>query len=375
MHKTVVFCLAEFFPYGGLQRDFLRIALGCQRRGASIRVYTLNWEGDIPSGFDVRIVPVRAWSNHRRMKKFAEYVQSATGRQPSAMPVVGFNKMPGLDVYFAADSCFAARTATARIFLRLLPRYRTYLKLEQAIFSARSETRVLLIAPEQQKEFQRFYPQSSSRCTLLPPGLNPAFRCSDPQRARNRIREEFKLRENDLLLLQVGSSFNTKGVDRVIRALAVLPEPLRRRCVYLAAGNGDRVPYLRLAERLGVSGGVRFAGVRQDIPELMAAADLLVHPARTEAAGMTLIESLASGLPVICSGVCGYAPYVAESGAGIVLPEPFRSEELNRQLKELLDGGKLSMLGKKACDYAGTHNLSGMHEKATDIILQQLNNL
>ena len=47
----LAFCLYKYFPFGGLQRDFLRIALACQARGNAIRVYVLEWEGDIPAGF------------------------------------------------------------------------------------------------------------------------------------------------------------------------------------------------------------------------------------------------------------------------------------------------------------------------------------
>ena len=41
----LAFVLYKYFPFGGLQRDFMRIALECQKRGHQIRVYTLIWEG------------------------------------------------------------------------------------------------------------------------------------------------------------------------------------------------------------------------------------------------------------------------------------------------------------------------------------------
>ncbi|MDX9838614.1 MAG: glycosyltransferase family 1 protein, partial [Azoarcus sp.] len=61
----LAFCLYKYFPFGGLQRDFLRIALACQSRGHDIRVYVLEWEGEVPPGFDVIKVPVSAMLNHR----------------------------------------------------------------------------------------------------------------------------------------------------------------------------------------------------------------------------------------------------------------------------------------------------------------------
>jgi len=367
MQKNIAFCLFNYFPHGGLQRDFLRIALECQSRGASIRVYTLSWEGSKPDGFDIRIVPVRAFSNHRRAQKFSQWIQTELKDLPN-IGIVGFNKIVGLDVYFASDSCYAERVSARGRLYCATPRCRTYLELERAVFGKDSLARILLIAPQQTVDFLRHYPATEPRLSLLPPVLNPLFRCSEPAGARRRIRTEFGVGDDDMLLLQVGSSFHTKGVDRVIRSLAGLSGELRERCVYLIVGRGKKGRYLRLAERLGVEGRVRFVDTRKDVPELMAAADLLIHPARTEAAGMTLTESLASGLPVLCSGVCGYAPYVAEAEAGLVLDEPFVQAVLTRELEKLLVGGELSVFGKNALNYVEANEPRNMHECAVDLI-------
>ena len=61
----LAFVLYKYFPFGGLQRDFMRIALECQARGHAIRVYTPIWEGENPGGFDVRVAPVRAQAQVR----------------------------------------------------------------------------------------------------------------------------------------------------------------------------------------------------------------------------------------------------------------------------------------------------------------------
>jgi len=367
MQGTITFCLFSYFPHGGLQRDFLQIAMECRKRGAAVRVYTLSWKGAVPEGFDIRIVPIRALSNHRRAQNFSKWVHRELTCSPS-LGTVGFNKMEGLDVYFASDSCFAARASAKRFFYRAMARYRTYLKMEQAVFGRDASSRILLIAPRQRDDFLRHYPESESRLVLLPPVLNPDFRCPAPEDARRQIRTEFKVKDDGLLLLQVGSSFRTKGVDRVVRALAGLPDELRKRCLFVVVGQGKTERYQALARRLGVEDHVRFSGVRQDVPELMAAADLLVHPARTEAAGMTITESLACGLPILCSGICGYAPYVNEASAGRVLDEPFVQKELTRALTTLLTGNQLSVFGKNALDYVRSSNPRNMHECAVDII-------
>ena len=47
----VAFCLYKYFPFGGLQRDFMRIASTVATRGHHVRVYTQSWEGDCPDAF------------------------------------------------------------------------------------------------------------------------------------------------------------------------------------------------------------------------------------------------------------------------------------------------------------------------------------
>ena len=49
----LAFCIFKYFPYGGIQRDFLKIARQSLKLGSQIRVYTLAWVGDVPCNFDL----------------------------------------------------------------------------------------------------------------------------------------------------------------------------------------------------------------------------------------------------------------------------------------------------------------------------------
>ena len=71
----VASCLYKYFPFGGLQRDFMRIASTVAARGHHVRVYTQSWEGDCPKAFELIQVPVKSHTNHGRN---AEYYARAT---------------------------------------------------------------------------------------------------------------------------------------------------------------------------------------------------------------------------------------------------------------------------------------------------------
>src|SRR5690606_35015145 len=134
------------FPYGGLQRDLVRIAQACQRLGFAIRVYTLEWQGPVPEGFTVVTVPVSGWSSHTRNERFSHWIEQHCRAQPAALKI-GFNKMPGLDVYYAADGCYEGRIQDLYgWFYRLGGRYRHFAAYERAVFGAASHTHILMIS-------------------------------------------------------------------------------------------------------------------------------------------------------------------------------------------------------------------------------------
>ncbi|MDC0934378.1 glycosyltransferase family 1 protein, partial [Gammaproteobacteria bacterium] len=107
---NLVFVIYSYFPYGGQQRDFMRILNECLARGHHITVYTLSWTGETPDGVTIHLAPVKALTRTRLYQKFTRWFQAQP--KPLNATLVGFNKMPGLDVYYAADPCFADMAAT-----------------------------------------------------------------------------------------------------------------------------------------------------------------------------------------------------------------------------------------------------------------------
>jgi UDP-glucose:(heptosyl)LPS alpha-1,3-glucosyltransferase len=365
----LAFCLFYYFPFGGQQRDFLKIAQLCQKRGHSIHVFVMDLAGELPAGFEVTQVPVRGFSNHRRCLDFSRRV----GRLLKAGGydvVVGFSKMPGLDVYYAADTCYREKVqATRPLIYRLGGRYRTYAALERAVFDPAASTRILLIAASQQAHFMRHYGTPPERFHLLPPGVaKDRVAPANAAEIRRGLRSELGVGDSELLLLMVGSAFRTKGVDRAIEALAALPAPLRERARLFVVGQDKVEPFLRLAQRLDVAVRVHFLGGRSDVPRFLLGADLLLHPAYLENTGTVLVEALAAGLPVLATDVCGYAHHIEQSGGGLLIPSPFAQETMNRLLERMLTSPERPAWGRNALAYAQTADIFNLHEQAAEII-------
>jgi UDP-glucose:(heptosyl)LPS alpha-1,3-glucosyltransferase len=369
----LAFILYKYFPYGGLQRDFMRIALECQKRGHAIRVYTPIWEGEVPAGFEVVVVPVKALFNHRRNEKLTAWVEADLAKRPVER-VIGFNKMPGLDVYYAADGCFEDKAQTLRNPLyRRWGRYKHFADYERAVFAPESKTEILMISEVQQPLFVKHYATPAERFHLLPPGIAQDRRApANAAEIRAEFRAEFNLAEDALLLVQIGSGFKTKGLDRSLKAVAALPRELRQRTRLIVIGQDDPRPFLLQIKALGISEQVQILKGRSDIPRFLLGADLLIHPAYNENTGTVLLEALVAGLPVLVTDVCGYAHYIAEADAGRVLNSPFEQQQLNRSLREMLeDDARRGQWQRNGLAFADSADLYSMPQRAADVILAE----
>ncbi|MDZ7841781.1 MAG: lipopolysaccharide core heptose(I) kinase RfaP [Gammaproteobacteria bacterium] len=334
----LAFCLYRYSPHSGLARDMLRIGHEAVRRGHLVDVYAREWQGDRPSGIQVKLLDAPGWTNHGRAEAFARRLAEPL-RRGVYDAVVGFNKMPGLDFYYAADGCFAARARRGRPrAYELTPRYRSWRRQEASVFSPGARTRIMLLSEAAGLEYRAYYATPGDRLCRLPPTLDPRHRLGplEPER-RAAIRGGLGVAAGETLLLMVGSGFRTKGVDRSIRALAALPAGRRDAVRLVVVGQGKPGWYRRLARRLGVAGRVYFAGGRDNVPDLLRAADLLLHPARQENTGSVLLEALAAGLPVLTTSNCGYAHHVRDAGAGTVVDTPFGQHELDEALRRLME--------------------------------------
>jgi UDP-glucose:(heptosyl)LPS alpha-1,3-glucosyltransferase len=367
----LAFVVSLWFPFGGMQRSLLRIAEACVARGHQVDIYTGEWQGERPSHIGVFEMDTRAGTNHRSNDLLAERFAAATADKGYDCRV-GFTKVPGLDVYYAADPCYAARVEETKSALyRLLPRYRTFRRQEEAVFAPGGTTELMLIAHQEKDKFIRHYGTEPERFHLLPPGINRERLVApeNPAEDAAALRRELGVDAEERMILAVGSRFHTKGFDRVIRGFSELSPEVRESSRLVIVGHGKEKPLQRLAARLGVGKRVLFTGTREDVTRFYRAADYLVHVPRSENTGTVLIEAMLCGLPVLVSGNCGFAYHVSDADAGMVLPEPFDQAALNLALGAFLDAPRYDDWVRNGPDYCERTDLYSLIERAADVII------
>lgn len=332
----LAFAIFRYFPFGGLQRDMLALAQHFQRQGHSITVFCNHWQGEKIAGVDVVEIHTYGLLNIAGVSHFVKQFQ----RQfPCAEfdALIGFNKMPGLDVYFAGDTCFAYKAYCERNWLyRLAPRTRLYLQYEAAVFGEQGRTKILSLVEGERKKIARFYATPPERFYPLPPGIaREHIACTDPHAAYRALRNELHLPETTRIILCLGSGFHTKGVDISIAAFAELQKYWADSAL-LVIGNDKPGKYLEQAAALGIAQKVFFPGPRSPVGDLLHGVDVLLHPARKELAGNVLLEAMLSACPVVASDHCGYAHYIVEHRLGELIEQGETLAGIAQKLQQML---------------------------------------
>ncbi|WOO39460.1 glycosyltransferase family 4 protein [Rubellicoccus peritrichatus] len=139
-----------------------------------------------------------------------------------------------------------------------------------------------------------------------------------PQGAGADIRREFDTKDDDAVLINVAGFRRKKGQAEL---LAMLSPILNLGGVVLwLVGDGPELERCRkLAIVLGVAGAVRFTGRRDDVFELLKAADICVHASRTESQPNALIEAQSAGLPVVALDIAGVGEAFQHGHSGVLI--------------------------------------------------------
>jgi glycosyltransferase involved in cell wall biosynthesis len=123
--------------------------------------------------------------------------------------------------------------------------------------------------------------------------------------------------EGARVLLAVSRLTEQKGIDIAIRTLPRLPDDT----ALVVLGDGPERPALtRLARELGVERRVFLLGRVPDVAAWLGRATVFVHPARWEGFGLSVLEAMLAGLPVVASNVSSLPELVRDGASGLLVP-------------------------------------------------------
>ena len=166
--------------------------------------------------------------------------------------------------------------------------------------------------------------------TVYVPGIGIETAKFENNNGRKQIREEFGIPDDRLTFLSVGELNANKNHCNAIKALSKID----RDFTYIIVGKGVLEEELKeTARNNGIGDKVIFAGFRSDVADFYTAADCFVFPSFREGLSVSLMEAMASGMPIVCSRIRGNTDLVDEEMGGYLF-DPADVESIRKAICE-----------------------------------------
>lgn len=339
-------------PGGGQDRYLLELARHLSRRH-EVHLITIRAEGCEGLPIGIHRVSVR----ERPMLWTAPRFAAKAGRMATQLACdvthsVG-GALPGAAVitaqYVHAAWHEAAKRYGVREHTRLRRLYhdrvgRQSEAFERQAYASKRLKAIIAVSRRTAAELERFYDVPAARVTVIPNGVDPAsFNAAANAAARLEIRKSLKLEGSARIALLMGT-YLRKGLDTAIAAVAAASGDLH----LVVAGTGNTEWANEQAEAAGLAGRLHLLGARSDPERLFAAADVFVLPTRYEPFGMVIVEAMASGVPVVVSGIAGAAELIRHGENGYIVAEPTDVAGFTAQIRAALDPATASVVGRAA---------------------------
>ncbi len=209
---------------------------------------------------------------------------------------------------------------------------------------------------------------TEARIAVVHNGIDPdAFNPADPQ-ARAIARQAIGAADDTLVVMQVARFHPVKDHATAVRAIARVAKEKPNVQLCLIGDGSERSKIEALAGELEISDNVRFMGVRADVGELLHGADIFMLSSLSEGISVTLLEAMATGLPIVTTDVGGNGEVVEHGQTGLLSPRG-ADESLAKNLATMLnDDVKRRSLGLAGRDrLLGLFTQDRMHRQYADL--------
>ena len=185
--------------------------------------------------------------------------------------------------------------------------------VERANYRLHRYKRVIAVSELTRRELRETYGVPDEDIVTISEGVDVSrFRPDESRRRAWRSRMGF---EGDFVLLHVTTDFVRKGLRTIVRAMPAFPREAR----LVVVGREDPTPYQEEARHLGVRERITFVPHADAIEEFYAGADAFVFPSHYEAFGLSVLEGMASGLPVVCTRSLGVAELLTDGRDAVLV--------------------------------------------------------
>ena len=287
----------------------------------------------------------------------------------------GFDLVHTHDRIFAAD-LFTMHGIPHRLWVEEVRRKRPSLYDR---VTARTEERLirnprcrvfLAVSSLAKERFLKAYPKATG-VEIVHPGVD--LDLYDPPRKnelRGETRGRFGIRPSETVILFVSMNFEIKGLDHLLAGLSALKSrgsahPWR----LLVVGRGNVRKYQRMGDNLGIGDRIVFTGTleREELTRMYGAADFFCMLSEFDTFGLTVLEAMASSLPVVVSTHVGAKDLVENGKTGFIVEHPEDSAGTAGILGRMLDENQREKMAKEALRTARAHDWEAAAQRISSI--------
>jgi len=310
------------------------------KKGHEIHIFAIKWQKDAEiKNLYFHKIPAITFNSFLRDLSFAIYSYNTLKKYRNEFDIIqSHDKTLFQDIYRAGDGCHREwlrqrlkRSSPARKLLTLLnPYHWLILKLEKKIFEEKRYKKIIAISELVKRNILEHYSVDEKDITVIYNGVDlERFHPRNKAIYRNRFRKNLGIDEQEFLILFVGSGFERKGLRFLIEAI----ERIKKSITLLVVGKGKEKKLKGLIRNQRVI----FCGPQKEIETFYAAADVFAFPTIYEPFGNVHLEALASGLPMITTGLSGASEIIKNGKEGFVVSTPEDIDSLKNYIEILVD--------------------------------------
>jgi glycosyltransferase involved in cell wall biosynthesis len=311
-------------------------------------------------GIPVHVLPITRWvvsADEAATSRFRHYRQAIQGLRSRVAALVALIRAHAIEMVYTntvtcIDGALAARATglphvwhlreriTGNRDLRsLLPVWLTH-RLVIALAS-----RIITNSNSLRNYYARVAPLE--KISVVHNGVDPEAFCPGPPRLPG-LREELSLQAATRLVVMIASITPRKGQLLFAEAAALIRRAIGNVAfLVIGAGYGEYVKAVRArVEELGLNDCCHFLGWRSDVPDVLRASDALVVASDQEPFGRTVVEAMATGLPVVATRCGGPEEIIVDGETGFLVPVGDARAMADAVLAVLKDPDLARRLGK-----------------------------
>ena len=343
----------RYTPFGGAER-FVESALNALQKEADIELtlITRKWDGaDNPNVKKIICDPFyigRLW----RDWSFARCA-CRTVKSKDFDLVQSHERVPCGDIYRAGDGVHREwlqqrsriMSWKKKLIIKLSPYHRYLLWQEKRMFEQQTLKTIIVNSSQTGKEIKQHFPRSTSKLKIIYNSVDTSkFNPELNSNAKKQVRQELGIPQDSTVILFIGSGFERKGVSLLLAVMKEMPTSFQ----LIIVGKDRKLnQFKELRKKYGLTDRVHFTGPQQETVPFYLASDIFAFPTLYDPLPNTVLEAMASGLPVLISDSCG-AKELVQNGIEGFIQDALDVNGWKKNILSMIQDDKSKKIGENA---------------------------